>query len=113
MENRHEKKKRILKLHLGSERVILRISCLGLGLSILGLGNNIIDRKSSLCTLGLWQGFNLLALAFVLESRTILASPLALGRLSLLALVTGLTRPFGNFRRRKRGLGGGRLVRKG
>ena len=94
-------------------RVIFRISNLGLGLSILGLGDGILDRESSHCTLGLWQGLDLLAFALVLKLRTILASSLALGHLSLLALVISLVKPFGDFRRRKKGIGGGGLLRGG
>ena len=92
-------------------RVIFRISNLGLGLSILGLGDGILDR--GLCTLGLWQGLDLLAFALVLKLRTILASSLALGHLSLLALVISLVKPFGDFRKRKKGMGGGGLLREG
>ena len=40
-------KKGILKLRFGSGRVIF-------GISYLGLGNEILDDESSLCTLGLW-----------------------------------------------------------
>ena len=56
------------------------------------------------CTFGHWQGLDLLALALVFGPWSILASLLALGHLSLLALVTSLARPFGDFKRRKRGL---------
>ena len=63
----------------------LGLAAFGLGIGILGLGNDILDRESNLCTLSLY----------------------------LLALVTSLNRPFGAFRRRKRGLGGGGLLKGG
>ena len=129
MANYHNKKKKVqkkkgklLKLCLGAGRAIFGVSVLnlGLGVSILGLGSNILGfgvsilcLEGSLFTLGFWQGFGLLALALILRLRTPLASLLTLGHLNLLALVTGLIRPFKDFRRRKRGLGGGRLLRGG
>ena len=100
--------------------VIFGISCLGLGinylgigLNILGLGDSIFDHENNHSTLGLLQGLDLLALALVLGSRTILTSLLSRGHLSLLALVTSLAKPFGDFKRRKRGLSGGGLLRGG
>ena len=69
--------------------------------------------ESNLCTLGLWQGFDLIALALIFQPRTILASPLTLSHLNPLVLVTRLAKPFRDFRRWKRGLGGRRLLRGG
>nr|POE71799.1 hypothetical protein CFP56_65791 [Quercus suber] len=100
----------IFAARLGGKRVVgLRINLLCLGSSILGLGSGIYELKCSLWTLGLWQGLDLLNLAFalILWSRTTLASPLTLIHLSHLALVTSLARPFGNLNCRKRGLGEG------
>ena len=93
-------KEKVLKLRLGLGRVILGISYLGLGLSILSLGDSTLDCESSIGTFSLRQGLNLLTFTLVLGLRTILANLLAFGHLSPLALVTDLSRTFGDFRRR-------------
>ena len=93
-----------LAARLGDREVgDLGISSFGFGISFLGLGNDIIGLKGSLWALGLWQEIDLLALAL----------SLILSHLSLLVLVTSLTRPFGYLSRRKGGLGGGGLLREG
>lgn len=58
-------------------RVLLGLSYLGfgitgfgLGLSILGLGDHILNRESILEVLGLGRWLDLLTLAFILELRT-------------------------------------------
>nr|POE73286.1 hypothetical protein CFP56_77572 [Quercus suber] len=87
----------------------LRISFLGFGISLICLGSSIFGLRSgilkletSLWTLGLGQGLDLLALALILWPRTTLASLLTLSHLNPLTIVTNLAKPFGDLKRRKR-----------
>ena len=81
-------------------RVLLGLSYLGfgitgfgLGLSILGLGDHILNCESILGVLGLGRWLDLLTLALILGLRTPLDSLLTLGCLSPLVLVIGLASP--------------------
>ena len=93
----HQKKRKKEEKKRG---VLLRISCLRfgitcfeLGLSILGLGDHILNRESILRVLGLGRWLDLLTLALILGLRTPLDSLLTLGRLNPLVLVIGLASP--------------------